>query len=270
MTSSPGWGFALKKFAEFWLMPLPFCLAVLLLGLWLTRGERRSWPGRALLVLGPAVLLLLGNIGFSNRLVLPLEHAYPAIPEIAPGAPLPARLAACRYVVVLGSGNANDPALPALSRLAPTALARLAEGVRLARLLPRARLVVSGPSDGPGDPSHAAVLAAAAISLGIAPGRIDRIESAHDTHAEALAVRALAGGAPVALVTSAVHMSRAAALFAHAGVVFLPCPADFLARAEGGFHWSDLRWDPDALNRSAAAVRERVGRWWERLRRQVD
>lgn len=261
--------FALKKFAEFWLMPIPFSLALLVLGLWLTRRGRRRPAGRALLVLGTGLLLVLANSWVSARLVQPLEGHYPAVPEVPPGAPVPPRLAACRFVVVLGSGNSSDPALAALDQLATEGLGRITEAVRLWRLIPDATLIVSGP---PVDdhPSHASVLAAAAESLGVPRSRIRLIDTAEDTHQEALAARALVGGAPVALVTSAVHMPRAVALFRHAGVDVLPCPTDFTGKVEPGFGWESLRWNPESLDRSTKAVRERLGLLWERLRGQAD
>ena len=38
----PAMQFWLKKFVTFWLMPLPFCLTLLVAGLWLTRSAKRA------------------------------------------------------------------------------------------------------------------------------------------------------------------------------------------------------------------------------------
>jgi uncharacterized SAM-binding protein YcdF (DUF218 family) len=157
------------------------------------------------------------------------------------------------------------PGLPATGQLSVSALGRIVEAVRLLRLLPGARLIVSGPAE-PGRPSHAAVLARAAESLGVDPGRISLVETALDTEDESLAVARLAGKARIALVTSASHMPRAAALFRRAGVDFAPCPADFVARGNLQLRWSDLAWDSESLERSTLAVHEWVGLLWLRLR----
>ncbi len=257
--------FWLKKFVSFWLMPLPLSVALLVAGLVLARRPARRGLGRSLAYLASALLILFSNRAVSNRLLRPLESRYPAIPEISPGAPLPAPLAGCGYVVVLGSGHSDMPGLPATSRLSDSGLGRIAEAVRLMRALPGARLVVSGPGD-PGHPTHAAVLALAAESLGVEASRITRIETARDTEDEALAVARIAGKAKVALVTSAWHMPRAARLFRGAGVSFVPCPADYVSRGSPELHWGDLSWDTESLERSTRAVHEWLGLLWLRLR----
>ena len=257
--------FWLKKFVSFWLMPLPFCLALLVAGLALSRRPGRTRTGRSLIAAATALLLLFGNKTVSRWLLHPLEAEYPPIPEIAAGAPPPASIAACRYIAVLGGGNSNDVGMPASSQLSTSALARIVEAVRLARILPDATLIVSGPAE-PGRRSHASVLTHAAKSLGIAASRIVLIDTARDTEDEAAAVRAIAGQAPVALVTSAWHMPRAAILFRQAGVAFVACPADFVARVDPSFNWDDLLWDSESLERSTLAVHERIGALWLRVR----
>jgi uncharacterized SAM-binding protein YcdF (DUF218 family) len=154
--------------------------------------------------------------------------------------------------------------VPALSRLSSSALGRIAEGVRIARGLPAAKLVVSGPGQ-EGRPSHAQVLAEAAESLGVDASRIILVSDAHDTEDEAHAVAKIAGNEPVALVTSAWHMRRAMHLFREAGVDALACPADYRARfespAEGTFVWNS-----DSLERSTLALHEWLGLIWLKLR----
>ena len=257
--------FWLKKFVSFWLMPLPLCLALLVSGLLLGRSTRRSGIGRRLMAKAAALLLLFSNKAVSTRLLRPLEDRYPAVPEIVPGAPAPAAIAGCRFVVVLGGGHTDMPGIPATGQLSSSALGRIVEAARLLRVLPAARLVVSGPGE-PGRPSHAAVLARAAASLGIDPARIILVDTALDTEDESLAVARLAGRARVALVTSAWHMPRAAALFRSAGVDFTPCPADFVAREDPRFRWGSLSWDSESLERSTLAVHEWIGLLWLRLR----
>ena len=137
--------------------------------------------------------------------------------------------------------------------------------MRILRVLPGARLVVSGPGD-PGHPTHAAVLAAAAESLGVSASRITLIESARDTEEESRAVAKIARGQRTALVTSAWHMPRAAHLFRSAGIDFVACPADFMARDDGRLNWTSAGWDSESLIRSTMAVHEWLGSLWLRLR----
>jgi uncharacterized SAM-binding protein YcdF (DUF218 family) len=260
--------FWLKKFLGFWLMPLPFCLTLLLIGLGLSwrRAGRHARLGRWFSLTGLGLLLLFSNKYVSIWLVHPLEARFPAIPELRADAPPPPALTACRFVVVLGGGNGNSEGLSATNQLSPSALSRIAEAVRLLRVLPDAKLIVSGPADGTNHPSHATMLARAAESLGVARDRIVYIDQARDTEDESHAVGRLAGQAPFALVTSAWHMPRAMALFHQAGLAPLPCPADFTAHTGDNFQWMDLFWDLPSLERSTCAVRERIGYLWIWLR----
>jgi len=262
-------GFALKKFVSFFLMPVPLCLTLLALGWLLTGRNRSSRLGRLLISAALLFLAVFANKAISVALVHPLEVLYPSVPDFVPGQPLKPELAACRSVVVLGSGHAEMPELSANNRLSFSGLERIVEGVRILRMLPEATLIVSGPAEGRAQ-SHASVLAATAVSLGIDPSRIRRIENGHDTEEESQAVAAMVGAGPVALVTSAAHMPRAGALFHHAGIQFYPCPTDYSARFGHEFSWSELLWDSESLDRSTWAMRERLGYLWLRLRHKID
>lgn len=257
--------FALKKFLSFWLMPLPFCLTVLVAGLVLLGFTRRVRLGRALALAGLALLMLLSNSFVSKWLMRPLEARHPPIPELAAGTPLPAALAACRFVVILGGGNGNSPGVPANNLLSSSSISRFTEGVRLLRALPEARLIACGPGDGR-RPAHARVLGRAARELGIDPGRILYIEHARDTEEEAREAARLAAGAPVALVTSAWHLPRALALFRSAGLTAVPCPADYRAHTGDPLTFDDFLFDAESLWRSSFALRERLGHLWIWLR----
>lgn len=259
--------FWLKKTIGYWLMPLPLSLALLALGLILL-FTRRQRLARAALLLALLLPVVLGNKLASVALVRPLETRFAAIPEITSGKPLPATLAECRYVAVLGSGNGNTPGLPALSLLSIAGRGRLIEGVRLMRALPNAKLIVCGPGDKdrPDIPTHAVVLARAAMSLGIPEDRIELIDHARDTEEETAAIQRKVGPARVALVTSAFHMPRSMALARHAGLDAVPCPTDYSSHADGTWGLADLLWDIESLDRSTRAVRERLGLLWITLR----
>jgi uncharacterized SAM-binding protein YcdF (DUF218 family) len=257
--------FWLKKSVAFWFMPLPFCLLLLIAGWFLARSARRARLGRGLIALGIGLLLAFSNKAIGTWLLRPLEAVYPPIPEFAAGAPVPAPLAGCRYVVVLGGGHADMAGLSAINKLSDSARARLMEGVRLLGALPDARLVVSGRGTGD-NPSHAAILEAAAVSLGVAPGRIVRLDTPRDTEEEARALAPVVGRERFALVTSAWHLPRATALMRKAGLDPVPCPSDFQAKSNPEFRLMDYTWDTEALGRSTAAVYERIGRLWSILR----
>jgi uncharacterized SAM-binding protein YcdF (DUF218 family) len=256
--------FWLKKVLGYWLMPLPFCMALLFLGLFLARSGAKRRHGIAMAWIAASLLLILSNSFVSIQILRPFEAQFPAIPEVAAGSRVPEAIAGCHFVVVLGSANANAPGLSAIDELSPSGLRRLAEAVRILRFLPGARLILSGPGV-PGVRTHAAMLAAAAISLGVSPERITLVDTARDTDEEARAVKALVGSQRVAVVTSAWHMPRAARIFTKAGVSFVPCPADFFARSEATVDWGMFKFDSEALERSTLAVHEAIGVAWVRL-----
>ncbi len=257
--------FWLKKTVGFWLMPLPFCLGAMVLGALLMLSRRWARAGRRLAIGGFGLLLIYSNSFVGRALIKPLEIAYPAVPDLPAGTAVPARLAACRYIVVLGGGNGYAPGLAANHLLSSGALARITEGVRLLRIVPGAKLVVSGPIFGPVE-SHALVLARTAIALGIDEKRILLVEHARDTEEEAAAVKKLAGDTPVALVTSAWHMPRAMALFRHERIDAVPAPTDYHSVRDSDTFVAGFRWELPALERSTLAVRERLGYLWIWLR----
>lgn len=256
--------FWVKKLIGYCIMPVPLCLGLLVLGVVLAWRQRTARFGRLLLTATTLLFAVLANKGCSARLVRPLEVRYPPIGELTAGH-LPARVAACRYVVVLGAGNGYTPGVAALDELSTSARARISEAARVLRVLPDARLLVSGPGEDDHE-THATVLERAAVSLGIAAERIGRIEHARDTEDEAAAVKRRVGDQPVMLVTSAWHMPRAVALFASAGVSVVPCPTDYTSHDDGRFHWRDFLWDVESLERSSVGIRERVGYGWIWLR----
>lgn len=256
----------LKRMVSYWLMPFPFCVVLMLAGLAVLRLTTWRRAGRALLVGGLALLMLAGNHFVSRGLLRPLEKQYPAIPDFVAGQPLPPALADCKYVMVLGGGGGFTPNLPGTSLISSAALGRVVEGSRIIRMLPEARLVVSGPLIVDDAPSHASMLAHAAMVLGVPRERILFIDNAHDTEDEARALRKIAGDAPVAIVTSAWHMPRSMALFRNAGVKGLACPADFRTHDLDSFGFSDLLWDVENLGRTTLAVRERIGYLWITLK----
>jgi len=263
--------FLLKKILGYLLMPLPLGLGLMSLGLLLlcTRRRVRGWSA---LILGWLILLAAANRGVSISLTASLEKTYPPVPAFAENAGPPGDLRAATMVAVLGGGHGDAPGLSAGQRLSGSARARLIEGVRLARALPAAWLVVSGPrnsSDSPTLPTHARVLADAAVELGFPRERIVEIDSARDTAEETRALALLAGAEPIALVTSAWHLPRAMKLAANAGLKAFPCPSDYLGSRDDDIPFAAwLTWDADSLGNTTRAWREYLGQAWAALLKQ--
>ena len=70
-------------------------------------------------------------------MIEPLEYRYLPLLAVEPYQEI-------KWIVVLGESNTAMAGLPAISRLSKTSLARLAEGIRLYRMLPDGKILLSG------------------------------------------------------------------------------------------------------------------------------
>lgn len=259
--------FWLKKILTLPFLPLHFSLMAGTVGVVLLCWTKRQKTGRALVTAAMLALAIFANRGVARFLIAPLESHYVAIPEARFASELPAPIQTCRTIVVLGGGHSDSTTLSRVNQLSSSALSRLAEALRLARLLPEAQLIVSG-YNGPRSSSHAQILAEAAQSLGLAPERIIQFDTTRDTHDEASELARRLGSEPFLLVTSAWHMPRSMALCEKVGLHPIAAPTDFMLRQEVDRGWRLLAWDLGALERSTKAIHERIGLLWSRLRGQ--
>lgn len=256
--------FWLKKILTIPLLPLYISLLWGLAGVALLWTKRYVRPGRLFVTVGVAVLLVASNKLVSTLLLRPLELRYPAIPEARSASELPHDVAHAAAIVVLGGGHADAPGLSRVNQLSNASMARITEAVRLVRLLPQTKLVVSGHHIK--ELSHAQVLAEAAASLGIPPERIVRLDDPRDTEDEIHEVAKRFGEAPVVIVTSAWHLPRAMQLCGSMGVKGVPCPTGYMLRPDGNFRSQLLSWNLEALEGSTKAIHEYVGAVWLKLR----
>ncbi len=255
--------FLFKKLIAPFLMPVPFCLALLLAGLALVWFTRRQRAGKWLATAGAVALLLLGYGFVSSRLLATLERRH------APVVDVPAAAAGrVRWVVVLGGGSSADAGLPAVMRLSEGSLARLVEGIRIQRQLPEGKLLLSGGSVFGSDPDSE-TMRALAVELGVDPAALDLDNVSPDTETQAEVVRARLGSEEFFLVTSASHMPRALALFRKAGTNPIPAPTHFLTQKDRGFAPSDLFPSAGGLRRAEATVYEYLGLAWAKVRGKV-
>lgn len=254
--------FLFKKLVAPFLMPVPFCLALLFAGLallWLTRRQR---AGRLLATAGALALAVFGYGFVSSRLLSTLERRHAPVVDVGEAA------GRVRWVVVIGGGSSSDAGLPAGARLSEGSLARLVEGVRLQRKLPGSRLLLSGGGVF-GSGADAETMRALALDLGVDPAALALDAASPDTETQAQFVRAQLGGEEFFLVTSASHMPRALALFRKAGTNPLPAPTHFLAQKNEGLAPGDFFPGAGGLRQAEAAAYEYLGLAWAKLRGKV-
>jgi uncharacterized SAM-binding protein YcdF (DUF218 family) len=261
--------YALKKLIASFVMPLPICMALLVVGLALLWFTARQRAARIVLTAGVALLALFAFAPLGNLVVRSLEAGYR--PLLGPGAdpadPLQARARQARFIVVLGGWHADTSTLPPNSQLGTSTLARLVEAVRLKHQLPEARLVLSG-GFGSNGVTHADVLAGAAELLGIPRGDLLLERHTFDTGDEARLIHEIVRDAPFILVTSAGHLPRAIRLFRKQGMDPLPSPSDFSA-PETGFTFRALFPGARGIGAFEYATHEYLGMLFHRLRGQI-
>jgi len=253
--------FMLKNIVAPLFYPLSLCIELLLLGLFLLWFTRKQRAGKTIVSLGVILLCLFSYCAVSDILLRPLEHKYPPLIN-------PADVHNIRWIVVLGGGLIYDPGIPATSQLSDASLARLVEGIRLHKMLPGSKLVLSGGSVF-GLVPEAVIMADAARSIG-ANGRDLILESlSRDTKDEARLIQKIVGRARFVLVTSAAHMPRSMALFAKRGMHPIPAPTEYLAAESREINPAMFFPSADGLERAERAFHEYLGLAWAKLRGQI-
>ena len=214
---------------------------------WFTGRQRAS---RIVLICAAGLAYLSSTALIGRALLRPLEMRY---------APLQGdRLPSVGYVVVLRSGYAPHDGIPVSAALDPDGLVRVVEAVRLARLLPGSRLVVSGGAVQGGVPA-ARGYALLAAALGIPAQSMMVSGEALDTRDEARAVAKLLGRAPFLLVTSAYHMPRAMWDMRRAGTDPIAAPTGQRAFGAVRLTWRDFLPGSAGLDDTERAFHEYLG-----------
>ncbi len=253
--------FLLKKIASQLLYPLPFCIEILLLGLIVLWFSRRQKIGKVVVFLGVALLTALSYDAVSNSLLRPLEYQYDS-----PGNR--GEISDVKWVVVLGGGHISDSRVPITSQISGTSLVRLVEGIRLHKMLPGSKLILSG--GGSFDPvPNAKIMADVAMAIGIDREDLILESVSRDTRDEARLIQRIVGDERCILVTSASHMPRSVSLFKKLGMKPLPAPTAHQVKEPQGRGPSTFFPRPDSLRKAEIAVHEYLGSIWSRIRGHI-
>ncbi|MEN9360708.1 MAG: hypothetical protein RL095_2243 [Verrucomicrobiota bacterium] len=250
--------FMLKKLLGDFFSPLPICFLVVAIGLILDWGGWRKRLGRMLVVAGILWLLLTSGGPLPRWAIWQLEKEESPMSLPVPGVTL---------VHVLGSGHSSREDFPASVRLGEEGLKRLTEGVRVWRMCPGAKMLLTGYG-GADATGNAEIMRRVAISLGVDEKAIVWDSSPRDTREELSRCRQeLAGGGRVLVVSSASHLPRARLLCRSLGIDASYSAAYFHA-AEGPWpsNWRHLLPGSGALRCSERAMYEGAGLVWAWLR----
>lgn len=258
--------FLFKKIIGPLLLPMPFCLLLIIVGLILLWSTRRQKAGRLLVSAGSLLLLFFGY-GISTKWLLgPLERQHPPVFNVSSftsqdGQPI-------KSIIVLGGGGSYSSQLPSPSLLSNASLTRLLEGVRLQRQIPGSKLILSeGTIFGSGP--VAIVMGKVAEDLGVRKEDLVLETQSQDTESQAALILPLVGTEPFFLVTSAYHMPRSMALFRKAGMNPIAAPTDF--ESLSGDSWTPSALYPSAggFRKAELAVHEYLGLTWAKLRGKI-
>lgn len=220
--------------------------------------KKKRGTGRRLMGLSLAWLLLISTGPVPGALVASLEKQYP--PLLVPPS---FDEAASIYILVLGAGHTNNPALPVTGQLSGPELGRLIEGVRLQKLVPGSVLVTSGKKGKKNTESQAATVRKAGIELGVPAEQTDTLSFTTNTRDEAQHFQKRFGTkARLILVTDAVHMPRAMMWFQKAGLDPAPAPMNFILKDPPGERPLGLVPGSDHIENMEKAVHEYLGLLW--------
>ena len=251
--------FVVSKLVGAVVAPLSLVAIGLVLGLLLAGLTRFRRFGLGVITLATAGLLVSAYLPTAERLLAPLERAYPPPTEEELRAHPP------HWILILGSGHYVDPDLPITSQLTDTGVVRLSEGLRRARQFPQATVVVSGGAWA-GEQPHSEFAARFLMEMGVAPERIRQLTTPRNTRQEAEVAASLMGDDPVLLVTSASHMRRAMHLFRTHGVNATAAPTHHWVIDRTEYAARDYTPRAEHLLKTERALHEHLGILWEAVR----
>ena len=252
----------LKKLIAPFLLPVPISVSLVLAGLFFLWFTKRQKTGKVFVTIAFLVLACFSNGWVSDLLVGPLEQKYPPVTDVK-------SVKDVKWIVVLGGGSTCDPQLPVSTYLSEASLTRVSEAIRLHNRLPKTRLIFSGRHFAEGIRPVAEVMAEMALELGVQSEEIVIEADAADTKDHPIYVKKFIGMDQFILVTSAVHMPRAMALFRKHGMYPIPAPTNYKAIQKEGFNFTGLFPSANPLAKSAQAIHEYLGMLWAKLRSQI-
>ncbi|MDZ4815768.1 MAG: ElyC/SanA/YdcF family protein [Verrucomicrobiota bacterium] len=253
--------FLLKKIITQFIYPVPFLFLLFIPGyIFIYRKTPHLRRARLFFTLAGFWLLILAYGWFPRFLMASLENQYQ--PLLHDNQVEIEKLRNVKWIVVMGGGHSSDPRLPATSQLSMESMGRVSEAIRLHRLLPHTRILMSG--SGVYDPqSNALTMSRAAQSLGVAANNIELQETSMDTAEESVALAKIIGKDDAIVVTSASHMRRSLGHLRAQGVLGIPAPAVYYTK-KNTTDWNVTSLFPGLVGfvLMERYVHEVVGYWW--------
>ncbi len=186
------------------------------LGLSVARKHRRA--GGRLLFVGGLLFLVFLISPLADYLVLQLESPYP--PMLKP----PEFPKIDRIVVLAGYGR-DYPGFPITSNLSSHTICNAVEGLRLYRLVPGAKLILSGGIVRKGDRPVSAMMADFLQQMGVPASDLIVEGSSRNTYENLLEVKKIVNSNPFILIAAGCDLRRATAVARKLKMTAIPAPA---------------------------------------------
>lgn len=257
-----------KKFVSKFLFPVPLVGGLMLMGLFFLLSKRWQRPrlGRSLLVTGTVLYFLFHYYSFSNMLLEPIEYKYLAhLPNSSVGAekldPPP------EFIIVFAASIYLNADTPVTSRMESACLSRLLETVRLHRIYPDARVIVSLCDRDISFYEKRRMLDEFAEIVGVDSESIDIITGALNTNDEVNQFRKIVGDKRVIAVSSASHIPRIMMMLKRNNMNAVPAPCGHNIMHGDNTRRSFNPWSffpsSGSMDHAEAAIYEWMGMLWE-------
>ncbi len=251
--------FEAKKIISALIMPLPALLILGFIGLAMIMFSQRRRFGCLVIFSALTGIFCISYYPISSSLLMPLERQYNQFS---------ASTDTVDYIMVLGHGHVVDESISPVSELSQAAMMRLAEGIRIHKMYPGSKVILSG-YDGGTETSHARMMAKVAIALSVAKPDIILLETAQDTFEEAEQAAGFVRQKSLVLVTSAAHMERAMIQFERVGLNPIPAPTNYIAQRVIEQPWQKHAPKGQYMQQTELYWHEKVGQWWYWLKNSV-
>jgi uncharacterized SAM-binding protein YcdF (DUF218 family) len=246
----------MREFLSLIIMPVPV-LYLLLIAAFVFFISKRQRTGKIFLIMAGIWFLIISTLPVPKILVKSLESKYHQLTEESIK-----NLPDSCDIIVLGGGHSDDKDLSPNNQLSTTAIGRVTEGIRIHRMIPGSRLILSGYSGG-SEISQALALYRTALLLGVDSASMAMQGLPSNTLMEAEEYFKNFGTRNfLIVVTSEIHMPRAMMLFQKAGLNPIAAPTNqMLKNGSRKYRW---RWIPSSRNIEMmdAAIHEYAGMIW--------
>jgi len=253
--------YEITKLVSAFVYPLYAVTAIGVVGVLLTLKGRRRF-GLALVSSSFLLLWVFSMPVVANMLLSSLERDYADLPvDDVPNADVIVILGGGAFSYDRGSPNTN----------LNSNIDRYWHGVRLYRAGRGQRVMLSGARDprGPSGPTEAQLGSVFITSLGVPVHDqiLDNVSRTTQEHVSNVAQLLDANGLETfLLVTSAIHMRRAEAVFRAGGLDPVPVATDFNSRSDTKLSVWLFIPNVSSLSKTTSAIHEYLGYWFYRLR----